>query len=143
MIKKSIYILLIALLITTSASGYKRRGVGHRNITKKGAEKKEKLHGTEHCWENHLFSGSLDYFIDQSAEEDVKSPGSGWWQLWRPLFHFYDPATHGGLLPWGNALTRMKGMQEDAEKSLKKTACALKSGDSGASASKILLSGGF
>jgi len=112
--KKVALIILIGLIITSNSSGYKRKGPGHTNITTQSIKIKEEIHGGEDCWTTPLFQSATHFFLDQSAEEDVKSPGTGSWQFWRPLYHFYNPATHRGFLPWGNAVTRMKGTQESS-----------------------------
>jgi hypothetical protein len=135
--KGKLCVVLVFCALSSSSIAYKRTGHGHIDISQSAIDAKADLHGSEACWANSLFKNSIRSFRQQSAAEDNTSPGSGWWQLWRPLFHFYDPATHGGLLPWGNAVTRMKGMQEDADKALKEMTCALKNGDSGAAAASF------
>ncbi len=105
--RKESLVLLVTIGLAVGLSAYHRYGPGHSSITKRARAVKKDLHGTEGCWNDRLFSSGLDFFEKQSADEDVLSPGSGSWQFWRPLYHFYDPGTHRGIVPWGDAVTRM------------------------------------
>ncbi len=130
--KRPLLLLLIVLALTIGTSAYRRTGPGHPQITNTAMSVKQTLHSSESCWNNPLFLHGLQSFYKQSAEEDVQSPDLGFWQPWRPFYHFYDPATHDGIVAWGNAVTRMADLQKEARDRLKDVVCALKRHDSGA-----------